>query len=182
MTLPNEGRTESGLFSFRLATPADADLLPRVARECYLPWYDHLWYPGERDAYLARTYAPERIARELADPNVVYEFALRDGRPLGFLKLERRGDRDGLLNAAYLERVYVSDLAGRGLGTLLMERAFARARADGRSSIWLRAMDSAARPLERYVALGFREIGREVLEMPGMREEYRGMVVLARDL
>jgi hypothetical protein len=62
VTLPNEGRTSSGLFSFRVAPPADADLLPRIAR----------------------------------------------------------------------------------------------ARADGRRHVWLRAMDTATKPLERYAALGFR--------------------------
>lgn len=183
MTSPNEGRTPSGLFSFRVATPADAGLLPRVARECYLPWYDHLWFPGERDAYLARIYAPATVERELADPNVVFEFAYRGGRPVAFLKLELRRDRPDVPNAAYLERVYVSDsVAGEGVGTLLMERALERARAAGRERLWLRAMDSATRPLERYLALGFRDIGGEVLEMPGMKPEYHGMRVLSREL
>jgi GNAT superfamily N-acetyltransferase len=182
MTTSSEGRTESGLLVFRLATPADADLLPQVAGACYLPWYDYLWHPGERDAYLARTYDPATVRNELADPNVVVEFACRDGRPVGFSKLERRRDRSGLTNAAHLERVYVGADAGRGVGTRLIERALARAQADGRESVWLRAMDSAVRPLERYLALGFRGIGVERLEMPGMRAEYRGMRVLARTL
>jgi GNAT superfamily N-acetyltransferase len=183
MTSPKEGRTESGLFSFRVATPDDAELLPRVTRECYLPWYSHLWQPGEMDRYLGDLYSPERVARELADPNVVYEFAYRDGRPVAFLKLERRHDRDGIADAAYLERVYVSTAAGRGCGTALMLRAFERARADGRARIWLRAMDTSDGPIARYTALGFREVARERYSGTyRMWPELAGMVVLAYEL
>jgi GNAT superfamily N-acetyltransferase len=187
MTSPTEGRTQSGLFSFRVATPADAELLPLVTRECYLPWYSHLWEPGEMDAYLAFLYAPARVASELADPNVVYEFAYRtdapERGPVAFLKLELRNDRAGIANAAYLERVYVAADAGRGCGTALMLRAFDRAREAGRERIWLRAMDSSDKPVSRYAALGFREFARERYSGQfRMREHLAGMVVLVREL
>lgn len=187
MTSQTEGRTESGLFSFRVATPADAELLPRVTRVCYVPWYSHLWEPGEMDAYLAFLYSPERVASELADPNVVYEFAYRTDRPergpVAFLKLELRNDRAGIANAAYLERVYVATDAGPGCGTALMHRAFDRARAAGRERIWLRAMDTSDKPVSRYTALGFREIARERYSGQfRMLDHLAGMVVLARAL
>lgn len=187
MTNVTKGRTESGLFSFRVATPDDAGLLPRVTRECYVPWYAHLWEGGDMDAYLAFLYSPERVASELADPNVVYEFACRTDRPsrgpVGFLKLELSHDREGIANAAYLERVYVAEDAGRGCGTALMRRAFERARAAGRDRIWLRAMDTADKPLASYASLGFREVARERYSGQfRMREHLAGMVVLACEL
>lgn len=187
MTSAQKGRTESGLFSFRVATSDDAELLPRVTRECYLPWYSHLWEPGEMDAYLAFLYSPTRVAAELADPNVVYEFAYRADRPargpVAFLKLELAKDRELIPNAAYLERVYVAADAGRGCGTALMQRAFDRARVAGRDRIWLRAMDTADKPLASYTALGFREIARERYEGQfRMKPALAGMVVLAADL
>jgi GNAT superfamily N-acetyltransferase len=191
VTSSNEGRTPSGLFSFRRATPADAALLPIVTRRCYGHWYDHLWAPGERDAYLARIYAPDVVARELADPSVVYELAWHAGPrdaaggpedAVGFTKLVCRQDLAERPDGAYLERIYVHPSAGRGLGTLLTERALERARAAGRAYVWLRAMDTAVKPMERYAALGFRDVGGERLAMPGMLEAYRGMRVMVREL
>jgi len=106
----------------------------------------------------------------------------RAGRAIGFSKLWWRHDHPHATNAAYLERVYVSPTAGRGVGTALVARAMRAAADAGRDRIWLRAMDSAVKPIERYRELGFRDVATEELSLPGMIPAYRGMRVLARSL
>jgi diamine N-acetyltransferase len=172
-----------GTLTFRRCTPADSALVRRVAFECYTPYYADLWEEGGMEAYLASLYESVRLASELADPNLRYEVAYRDGAPVGFSKLHFRCDRVETPNAAYLERVYVAlSVAGAGVGRRLIERALASAREQGRAWVWLQTMADAEKPLARYLDLGFVECERTRLESPKVRPGRRGMLVLRKSL
>ncbi len=173
----------SGIVTFRQCTAADSLLIRRVAFECYAPYYADLWEEGGMEAYLASLYEPVRLASELADTNLRYEIAYRDGTPIGFSKLHVRCDRVDTPNAAYLERVYVApSVAGAGVGRRLIERALATARGPGRAWVWLQTMADAEKPLARYLDLGFVECDRTRLESPKARAERCGMLVLRKSL
>ncbi len=170
-------------LTYRHCSPADGALLRRVAFECYTPYYADLWEEGGMQAYLAALYEPVRLASELADPNLSFELAYRDGSPVGFSKLHLRCDRAETPNAAHLERVYVSlAVAGSGVGRRLIERALAAARDRGRQWVWLQTMADAEKPLARYLDAGFVECGRARLDAPKVRADRRGMVVLRKAL
>ncbi len=170
-------------LEFRHCVPANANLLRQVAINCYAPYYQDLWEPGGMDVYLNTLYEPVALASELADPNLRFEIAFRRQEPVGFSKIHFRCDRAGTTNAAYLERVYVApSVTGAGVGSRLIERMIAGARERGRDWIWLQAMSAAAKPLERYRALGFIECERTRLDLPRVRPGRAGMVVLRKDL
>ena len=170
-------------LDFRRCTPADAALLRELAARCYTPYYEDLWEPGGMEAFLGRLYDPVLLISELADPNLQFEIAYRDTVPVGFSKFHGRCDRADTPNAAYLERVYVAPhVIGLGVGRCLMDRLIHRACDLGRDWIWLQAMADAARPLERYHALGFAQIARTMLELPRVRAGRAGMVVLRKSL
>ena len=171
------------LLTFRHCTPADSALVRRVAFECYTPYYADLWEEGGMEAYLTALYEPVRLASELADPNLSFELACREGLPVGFSKLHFRCDRAETLNAAYLERVYVAvSVAGQGVGRRLIERALDAARDRGRQWVWLQTMADARKPLARYLDAGFVECERTRLESPKVRSDRRGMLVLRKSL
>jgi diamine N-acetyltransferase len=173
----------SETLTFRQCTPADGQLVRRVAFEWYAPYYAELWEEGGMESYLTSLYESVRLASELADPNVRYEIAYRDGTPIGFSKLHLRCDRVDTPNAAYLERVYVApSVAGAGVGRQLIEQALATARGQGRAWIWLQTMADAAKPLARYIDLGFIECDRTRLEAPKVRAERSRMIVLRKRL
>lgn len=171
------------LLTFRRCAPSDSALVRRVAFECYTPYYADLWEEGGMEAYLAALYEPVRLASELADPNLSFELAYRDGVPVGFLKLHYRCDRAETRNAAYLERVYVAlSVAGQGVGRRLIERALDAARDRGRQWVWLQTMADAHKPLARYLDAGFVECERTQLESPKVRSGRRAMLVLRKAL
>jgi GNAT superfamily N-acetyltransferase len=166
-------------YTFRCCTPHDAALLRGVAIACYTPYYRDLWEPGGMDAYLASIYEPVLLMSELADPNLRFELVYCDGEPVGFSKFHHRCDRARTPNAAYLERVYVApSVAGRGVGSLLIDRMITTARHDGRAWVWLQAMSHATKPIERYRALGFQECGHLTLTLPHVRPSEAAMVVM----
>ena len=168
---------------FRALAAGDDGVLAALARDCYVPYYAHLWAPGAMQAYLAATYEPARVAAELRDPNVRFELASLAGTAVALSKLVLRHDRAGLPNAAYLERVYVAPgVLGRGVGRALVARACEAAEAAGRESIWLRAMASSQRPIASYQAAGFVACGAESFDGPGMLDAERPMLVMTKHL
>jgi GNAT superfamily N-acetyltransferase len=168
-------------FRLTLCSPADADLVRAVAIACYEPYYAGLWAEGGMAAYLAATYAPDRLVSELADVNLRYELAWQQDQPVAFLKTHERLDRPGVPNALYLERVYVTpEVLGRGVGRRLIEHALARARSLGRQWVWLQAMADAHHALASYRKLGFAVCDHVRLDVPRIRPERSAMVVMRR--
>ena len=170
-------------LEFERSTPAAANRLREVAINCYTPYYQDLWEPGGMEEYLSTIYEPVMLASELADPNLRFEIAYSERKPVGFSKFHFRCDRAGTTNAAYLERVYVApSVTGTGVGRRLIERMIDSARLHGRDWIWLQAMADSAKPLQRYREIGFVECDHTRLAMPKVRPGRNGMIVMRKDL
>ena len=163
----------------RRLQPTDAARLRALAYRCYPPFYAYLWHPGGMEAYLEASFDERLLAAELADSNLVYEVLQQGGHDVAFVKWHRRADTDALPNAAYLERVYVApEVAGHRVGSLLIERAMAAAREEGRQWMWLRAMADIDKVLARYRAAGFETFQRSAITAQGIRAEHAGMAVM----
>ena len=52
----------------RRATPADADALSALARECFTQTFEHLYAPGDLTVFLDQAYSPAVLRSELQDP------------------------------------------------------------------------------------------------------------------
>lgn len=52
----------------RRATPADADALSALARECFTQTFEHLYAPGDLAIFLDQAYSPAILRSELQDP------------------------------------------------------------------------------------------------------------------
>ncbi len=166
-------------MAIRRLLPNDAARLRALAYRCYPPFYAYLWHPGGMEAYLEASFDERLLTGELADPNLVYEVLQQGDHDVAFVKWHRRADTDALPNAAYLERVYVApEVAGQRIGSLLIERAMAAAREDGRQWIWLRAMADVDKVLARYRAAGFETFQRSAITAKGIRVEHAAMAVM----
>ncbi len=169
------------------ASAADAALLTQLARSIYQEHYLHLWHPGGADWYMNEyAYAAHKIAAELADPAVEYFIAAADDQPLGYLKLNTAATLDEKPNAVEIERIYLhKNTTGRGTGKQLMQLALQRAKELEKEILFLKAMDSSLDAIVFYQKLGYTICGSLQLPMPEfalMKEEYRGMVVLKRNI
>ena len=170
-------------LTFLTCALTDVDQLRAVAMRCYTPYYAHLWEEGGLEQYLASNYSTERLVAELSDPNVYYELALHHGVAVAFSKSVRHCDQAPIMNAAYLERVYVvPDMLGHRVGQALIERVIKRAHRDGRTRVWLQAMAEASAPLRRYRELGFTVCGSTTLVQPSVRADLTAMHILVKDL
>ena len=158
--------------------PQLSDLAIRTFRDTYAAETR----PEDMDAYLANAYRPDGLAVELADPRHRWLVAEADGRLSGFSHLHDEetheavaAERPVLLAHLYLDRPY----QGIGLGSALMRRSMAEARAAGHDVIWLGVWERNPKAVEFYRRWGFRPVGETPFDF-GL-ERHRD-IVMARGL
>ncbi len=161
--------------------------LSALAKAIYVEHYLHLWYPGGAEWYMNEHAYPEaKLQAELADPNNLHYIVYDDnGLPEGYLKLKLRSVCDACDNQTGLEieRIYLHKaFTGKGVGRQLMELSEAVARQNHQQLIFLKAMDTSIEAIGFYAKMGYTECGRLVLPFENMKEQYRGMVILCKQL
>jgi ribosomal protein S18 acetylase RimI-like enzyme len=129
--------------------------------------------PGDDlEHYVRSAYAPDEIERQLRNTGSVFFLAERDGRPVGYLKLNLPGAQTDLdeVDAAEIESLYVSAAhQGTGIGRRLLGKAIAVANDAGLRSIWLGVWERNARAIAFYEHTGFRPFGEHEFELARIR-------------
>jgi len=146
----------------RHAGEADALCLHALATQVFLDTYAT---EGIREAIAREAQQGLSVAAflgQIADPSVRVLLAERRGFLVAFASV-RLGATHALLpegRAAELSRLYVqSPFSRRGIGTLLLRRVEALARAAGASTLWLTAWVGNTRALAFYARQGYEELG-----------------------
>ena len=167
-------------------SPSDIPQLQFAGRATYEPYYPHLWKPGGLDWYMEHCFGTEVLQRELADPNIDYMLAYSGSKAedlIGLLKLVLKKPAPGgwCTNALYLEKIYLMPaFFGKGIGQELIGYVLERARALGRTAVWLQVMKTGPRHV--YEKMGFETIGEAPIDFELLKEEERGLWVMGRRL
>lgn len=176
--LPVAAPPSAPAVELKPAGPADAGALATLAARAYRAEYADLWEDGG-EGYVARAFAPDRLAAELASPGAGWWFLCAGGHPVGFLKVlwpaPGAADQDACLERLYL----LPEWTGRGVGRHALQFVADLARGRGVRSVWLRAMADRPRVLAAYRRAGYRTVGTEVLQGPGVRVARAAMLRLA---
>ena len=112
--------------------------------------------------YLRHSFSPELVKSQLSEPESVFLLASVNGTPAAYVQLntgkaqtEQFGD-----TSMEIERLYVlSDFKRQGLGTMLINQAFKRARNQSLSKIWLSVWEHNEPAQRFYRAMGFKRTG-----------------------
>ena len=170
-------------------TPIDishADELSALAKTIYVEYYLHLWNPGGADWYMNEyAYPPEKLKQELADNNNLHFIVYDDEQPVGYLKLKLNAVLEGFKNknSLEIERIYLHrSAAGKGIGKQLMLVSEDIARQHQKQMIFLKAMDSSLDAISFYQKMGYTLCGTLRLPFSQIKDEYRGMVILRKEL
>jgi diamine N-acetyltransferase len=185
--------------------PKQIALLAQVAREAYLDHYRTLWQ-DEGAWYISKVYTESQLLSEIEDKNVAYFFVYihksgteTKNTPVGFIKLKKdyplsigqaglpfgngEGSSVALDNALYLERIYFTASAtGQGLGGFCFNFIENYTRKNGKTAIWLMAMDSSRKAIRFYENQGFEHCGTWELDFEALKPEMQGMVILKKEI
>lgn len=177
------------MITIKRASVIDKSIITNLARDIYKEHYLHLWNPGGARWYMEEyAYAEAIIEKELQDGNVMYFIADDDGVNMGYLKIVLTSilkDFEGC-DALEIERIYLYKAhMGKGIGKQLMDVAKQKALELHKNVVFIKAMDSSIEVIEFYKRMGYSICGKTELPLPLfelMKKEYRGMVILKRDL
>lgn len=110
------------------------------------------------EAYAAATYTPQKMSAELSNPNSEFYFAMVDGQPAGYIKLNT-GDAQNELkhsNSLEVERIYVlEEYHGKRIGGDLLNFAIDTAKARQMDFIWLGVWEHNHKAIGFYQHNGF---------------------------
>lgn len=162
-------------LTFRPAETGDIPQLRELASQIWRVSYADLLAPAQIEYMLGWMYAASKIAQELAE-GVLWEVAMLDDAPVGYLALSTQPDGVAELHKLYL----LPDLQGRGHGQAMLAHACALAIERGAHSLRLRVNKRNTRALRAYERAGFRIIDAIIADIGGgfVMDDY----VLARQL
>jgi diamine N-acetyltransferase len=151
-------------FTIRACEPDEAGRLAATGAHLFTQAYGPTHPEPELGAYLARAFAPGRLAAELADPARRALVVESGGRWIGYAYLREsvEGWPDDVPGQRPVEivRFYVeAGWHGRGVAAALMAACEDEARRRGADVLWLSVWQEAARPLAFYRRAGFEVVG-----------------------
>lgn len=149
--------------------------LSMLCHEIYPQFFTYLW-DDDGEWYLRTFYNAEVLKAELEDPNSMYFFLVKQGRRIGYLKLNLDKSIGNDAGGLEIERIYLSrEFIGQGLGRHLMNFALDVARQRLAQYVWLHVMFSSVESIAFYSANGFAVVGETFLTFEHMLPRYRLM-------
>lgn len=118
--------------------------------------------------YLEKSFSPERLTRELTDPNSEFYLATLNHDVVGYLKVNFGKAQTELKDSKgmEIERIYVSKaFHGKKVGQLLYEKALSMARERKVDYVWLGVWEENLRALAFYQKNGFVEFGQHIFKL-----------------
>jgi ribosomal protein S18 acetylase RimI-like enzyme len=152
----------------RQGAPQDAKLLTDLA---YTTFWDAFAHhpknaPDDLAHYMRQAFNQEQIADELADARNIFLIAeLDDDDAAGYAKIIIDNIEPGVTadRPVELSRLYSHQKhLGQGVGQMLMDACFERARIEGRDVMWLGVWEYNPRAQRFYEKNGFRVVGSHV--------------------
>jgi diamine N-acetyltransferase len=148
------------MIAYRDGTTADADLMARLGAQTFTETFGHLYTPANLAAFLEK-HAPEKWARELADPDYAVRIAEDGPHPAGYCKVGPPSLPFEVTEPTVeLRQLYVlKPWHGRGIAHALMDWALAEARRRGAEQMVLSVFVDNHRARRFYARHGFEQIG-----------------------
>ncbi|MEZ5960251.1 MAG: N-acetyltransferase [Hyphomonadaceae bacterium] len=146
-------------ITYRDANVTDAAALGAFAERTFTETFGHLYPPEDLASYVEAKYRTDVVAAELADADVRYVLALRDGLIVGYSKLGVIDMDVDATDALELHRLYVdASVKGAGVAKTLMDDGLAWARGKGAKVMYLSVWENNTRAQAFYRRYGFEHV------------------------
>lgn len=169
----------------RQAAPADLLYLQETCIRCYVDNFASHWEEEGLQQYLNNVFGEAVLKAELANPAIQYYLAEVDRKPVGFMKIIHNSQLSGTQAATTIEldKIYILPAyKSTGIGHQLMNVMFEQANKTRATMIWLKVIDTNEAAIAFYRKKGFAYFGASRIDVPGFREELRGMWIMVKHL
>ncbi|MBE6079279.1 MAG: GNAT family N-acetyltransferase [Veillonella sp.] len=140
----------------------DVKILRELAVRTFSETFSEEYTDEEFAEYFNTSLSEATLQQELTDSESQHFFAVVDGKPVGFLKVNvgRAQTEQELPNGFEVQRIYVlADYQGLGLGKLLFEKALQLATQTDCDYVWLGVWEYNYKAQKFYAKFGFEKFG-----------------------
>jgi ribosomal protein S18 acetylase RimI-like enzyme len=146
----------------RRAGAADAATVARLGADTFAAAFGHMYPKEDLAAFLAEVHVEDKVAAEIADPDIGLWLAERGGRAAGYAVAGPCGlpHPEASPDEGELKRIYVEPgLQGEGVGRALIETALAWLERDGPRRLWISVWSGNHGAQRFYERQGFAKVG-----------------------
>jgi diamine N-acetyltransferase len=155
-------------LTFKQCLPEDMHTLSHFSCQTYLETFAHMNTPSNMKTYLEQSFNIDRLHGELLDHNSLFYFLYADGELAGYIKINESPAQTDIHDRQSLEiqRLYVAkEFQGKGLGSVLMNKAIDVANIREKTYIWLGVWERNDKAIAFYKKNGFFEFGKHSFVM-----------------
>lgn len=112
--------------------------------------------------YLGQAFNKNKLKKEIFDKYSFFYFLYKDDSLAGYLKINEYDSQSDIkdTNSMEIERIYiVKEFQGKGLGSILIEKAEDEAIKKKKNFLWLGVWGKNPRAIKFYESKGFYKIG-----------------------
>jgi len=130
---------EASEIQIRKGTIEDVTLLKNIGIQSFQETFAEHNTVEDMKIYVEKNFSTEQLTAELADDNSEFYIVQHLTTTVGYMKLRKGQEPEELKNNALeIERIYsIQSYIGKGVGKILIETAFAKAKQIGLKNIWL---------------------------------------------
>jgi ribosomal protein S18 acetylase RimI-like enzyme len=151
------------MIELKHCTPADLPVLQALSEKTFRESFAAYNTPENMEHYVSHSLSMEKLGEELENPETDFYFVMAEGELVGYLKLNRgaaMADPQGE-EAMELERIYLlAAHQGRGMGSILLQKAADLAAAAGKAYLWLGVWEHNYRAIKFYERHGLYRFGQ----------------------
>lgn len=147
---------------------ADLPLLQEISKRTFYDSFAALNTAENMKFHLDTHFTQEKLSSEILNPDSIFFFAVHEGAPVGYLKLNKASAQTVLPNdqAVEIERIYVDRLfKGSGIGKKFISKAEEFANASRAKYLWLGVWENNEQAIRFYEKNGFVKFSKHIFKL-----------------
>ncbi|MBF0842057.1 GNAT family N-acetyltransferase [Staphylococcus lentus] len=140
----------------------EVTVLSKICKQTFSDAFKHTMSEEDLKTFFKESYSTEALLDEMSNKQSWYFFARYNGEVAGYMKLNIGDAQTEPKGEDYLEvqRLYMyREFQSKGIGSILMEKAFEIARDNGKKKLWLGVWENNYRAIEFYERHGYKITG-----------------------
>jgi diamine N-acetyltransferase len=146
------------IINIQKLTLADVNVLQSISEQTFVDAFGADNTEADMQIYIHKYLSTKKLQSELENEHSQFYLALQHEKPVGYLKVNFAAAQTDLHenHSLEVERIYVlTEMFGKNVGALLMDKAYAIAQENQLTSIWLGVWEKNARAIRFYEKQGF---------------------------
>ncbi|HLA57713.1 MAG TPA: GNAT family N-acetyltransferase [Puia sp.] len=147
---------------------ADLLLLQEISKRTFYDSFAALNTAENMKFHLDNHFTQEKLTAEILNKDSKFFFAIHDGKPVGYLKINQGAAQTVLPNdqAIEIERIYVDRLSkGNGIGKTFISKAIVLANTSQAKYLWLGVWEQNEPAIRFYEKNGFKKFSEHIFEL-----------------